>query len=103
MLAKNISAESPWLGCAKTGQTVSMTGKVVVDCLQQVGGYKYNYNWSERSACAARAALQTGCVANKVATKFVVFLSFFLSFFPLSSLFLLRLITFLPEGVVLGS
>ena len=25
--------------------------------------------WSERSACAARAALQTGCVANKVATK----------------------------------
>jgi hypothetical protein len=49
------------------------------------------YYWSERSACAGRTALQMGCVANVVATKFVVF--------SLS----LRLITFLPEGVVLGS
>jgi hypothetical protein len=24
--------------------------------------------WSERSACAVRAALQTGCVANEVGT-----------------------------------
>jgi hypothetical protein len=30
-------------------------------------------NWSERSACAARALLQTGCVVNVVATKFIVF------------------------------
>ena len=53
--------------------------------------------WSERSACAARAVLQTSCVANVVATKFVILFSFlFLSFF-------LYLITFLPEGVVLGS
>ena len=36
----------------------------------------YTY-WSERSACATHAALQTGCVANVVATKFVVFFSFF--------------------------
>ena len=35
--------------------------------------------WSERSACAARVALQTGCVANEVATKFIVFFSFSLS------------------------
>ena len=33
------------------------------------------HNWSERSACAARAALQTGCVANEVAIKFVLFFS----------------------------
>ena len=31
--------------------------------------------WSERSACAARAALQTGCMANEVATEFIVFFS----------------------------
>ena len=36
-------------------------------------------HWSERSACAARAALQTGCVANVLATKFVVFFSLPLS------------------------
>jgi hypothetical protein len=32
--------------------------------------------WSERSACAARPALQTGCVANVVATEFIVFVHF---------------------------
>jgi hypothetical protein len=61
--------------------------------------YYESENLSERSACAARSALQTGCVANVVATKFVVFFS---SLFLSSSLFL-RLITFLQEGVVLGS
>jgi hypothetical protein len=29
------------------------------------------YYWSERNACTARAALQTGCVANEVATEFI--------------------------------
>ena len=29
-------------------------------------------NWSERSVCAARAALQKGCVANVMATVFGV-------------------------------
>jgi hypothetical protein len=45
------------------------------------------FNWSERSACAAHAVLQTGCMANVVATEFI---GFFLSLH-------------LPEGVVLGS
>ena len=34
------------------------------------------HNWSERSACAAHEALQTGCMANAVATNdTVIFLS----------------------------
>jgi hypothetical protein len=48
-----------------------------------------------RAKCAARAALQMGCVAKIVATEFIVFFS--------SCLFPLSVITFLPEGVVLGS
>ena len=44
--------------------------------------------WSERSACAARAVLQTGCVANVVATKFVVFSSLSPFFSLLSALLL---------------
>jgi hypothetical protein len=44
----------------------------------------FSGNWSERSACAARAALQTGCMANEVAIKFIFSLSFYL---PLSLLF----------------
>jgi hypothetical protein len=50
---------------------------------------------SEWSACAARVALQTGCHANVVATKFS-------PFFFLSSLCLLRLITFLRLRLDLG-
>ena len=47
-------------------------------------------NWSERSPWAARAALKMGCVANEVATKFIVF--FPLSFFLFSlSLFRVKL------------
>ena len=50
------------------------------------------FHWSERSACASRAALQTGCVANVVGTVFVVIL-----------LFSFSALTFFPEGVHLGS
>ena len=42
--------------------------------------------WSEPSACAAWVALQTGCQANIMATKFIAFL--------LSFSLLVRLITF---------
>jgi hypothetical protein len=36
----------------------------------------------QNKTCAARAAWQTGCVANEVATKFIVFVLFsFLSLF----------------------
>jgi hypothetical protein len=40
----------------------------------------YQTNMSERSVCAVPAALQTGCVANVVATEFIVF---FLSLYAL--------------------
>jgi hypothetical protein len=41
-----------------------------------ISGFSIGF-WSERSACAAHAALQMGCMANEVATKFIVFLSFY--------------------------
>ena len=63
---------------------------------QYLFGSHYRQYWSERSVCAAWSALQTGCMANGVATEFIVFFSLF----PLS--LSLRLITFLTEGVVLG-
>jgi hypothetical protein len=40
-------------------------------------------DWSERSACAAQVALQMGCVANVVATKFIVFFSLSFLFYAL--------------------
>jgi hypothetical protein len=33
-----------------------------------VNNCRLSVEWSERSACAARVALQTGCVANEVAS-----------------------------------
>ena len=54
-------------------------------------------NWSEQSACAARLALQTGCVANLVASINTIIFSYFFFFSFLASL------TFIPEGVDLGS
>ena len=71
---------------SKYSQLYKIINYQLVYCSKCTNWIKMTY-WSDRSACAARAALQTGCVANVVATKFVVFFFLFLSFFLSSSSF----------------
>ena len=64
-----------------------MPVRVLINCIFK--------NWSEQSACAARVALQTGCVGNIVATKFIVFFhSFFSALLLFSDLDLSRVLIF---------
>jgi hypothetical protein len=89
-----------------TTQNPSLLGKmrcITCDCKESIGKYltgsmdcttEGHWLWVtiyeilvQRSACDARAGVEDGCVA----TKFIVFFSS------------LHLITFLPEGVDLGS